>query len=89
MEAGGVVTSDRFDLLLARGVVLDEGNIQIISDSGGDTKSLHRETCGSAEYKIINDTLAKDLTNNSKDAVTYIYRLLRILSPRMRPRRVM
>lgn len=80
-ETGEVVTTDRFDLLLERGVVLDEDNIQIILDSGVDTISLHKETGGSAEYKIINDTLAKDLTNNSKDAVTYIYRLLRNSEP--------
>lgn len=80
-ETGEVVTTSRYEQLLDRGVVLDEETIQVILDSGEETILLHKEIEGGSDYKIIHDTLAKDPTNNTKEAVTHIYRLLRNSEP--------
>ncbi|PID89999.1 MAG: DNA-directed RNA polymerase subunit beta, partial [Bacteroidetes bacterium] len=80
-ETGEVVSTSRFEQLVDRGVVLDEDTIDIIKDSGIDTILLHKDSSAASEYKIIHDTLAKDPTNNTKEAVTHIYRLLRNSEP--------
>jgi len=79
-ETGEVVTTPRYEPLLDRGVVLDDESINTILESGIRRIVLQKDS-ETAEYRIIYDTLAKDLTVSSKDAVTYIYRLLRNAEP--------
>ena len=80
-DTGELVMIERYDPLLERGVVLDDDNIKIILEHGITSLTLQSDSVATTEYKIIYDTLEKDPTNDTKEAVTYIYRLLRNSEP--------
>ena len=80
-ETGEVVMSERTEDILERGAELNEENIATILESGVKTISLHKDDAKSMEYKIIYDTLEKDTTVSTTEAVKFIYRLLRNSEP--------
>ena len=81
-EATGEVTSiPRSELIVDRDVVLTNGHIQAIVDSGCQTILLHKDDQNITDYQIIYNTLQKDTTNNERDAVIHIYRQLRNAEP--------
>lgn len=80
-ETGEVVHNLRRESILARGAVLDDESIEILLNSGLKQVTLHRDDVEQAEYKVIFDTLSKDPTLNSKEAVSFIYQLLRNSDP--------
>jgi len=75
-DTGEVVTITRNEIILDRDTVLDEDNIDQITETGVETIVLQRETQG-MDYSIIYNTLQKDTSNNELEAVQYIYRQLR------------
>jgi len=80
-DTGEVVTIERNDILVDRGEILDDANIERILESGVDNVLLHREDARLDDYAIIYNTLQKDPSNSEKEAVIYIYRQLRNAEP--------
>ena len=80
-DTGELVTAPRYSSILERGVVLDDEAINLILENGITSIALQSESTDTAEYKIIYDTLVKDTTHNTKEALSYIYRLLRNSEP--------
>src|SRR5258706_1984224 len=75
-DTGEVVTITRNEIILDRDTVLEEDNLEQITETGVETVVLQRETQG-MDYSIIYNTLQKDTSNNELEAVQYIYRQLR------------
>ncbi len=80
-DTGEVVSIERNEVLIERETILEEQHIDLILESGSKTIILHKEAGNSADYTIIYNTLQKDPTNSEKEAVEYIYRLLRNAEP--------
>ena len=78
---GEIISIERTDILLERGVVINEDNAEIILDSGNPTILLHKDEDLAGKFSIIFKTLEKDTTNSEKEAVQYIYRQLRNADP--------
>ncbi len=79
-DTGEVVTIERNEILLERDVILDEDNIDLISDAEADTIILQKEDL-EEDYSIIYNTLQKDPASSEIEAVTHIYRQLRGTDP--------
>jgi DNA-directed RNA polymerase subunit beta len=80
-ETGEVVTIERNEIIIERGVTLENEHIDKIIEKGVKTILLDREEINTNDYAIIFNTLQKDTTNSEKDAVEYIYRQLRNAEP--------
>ena len=85
-DTGECFSMERKDIILERETILEEEHIQKIIDSGTKTIFLHREDDLDEEgrvsdYSVIFNTLNKDTCNSEKEAVEYIYRLLRSADP--------
>ncbi len=75
-DTGEVVSIERNEVILERDSVLDEDNIDMISDMGIDTVFIQKEEL-SGDFSIIYNTLNKDTSNSELEAVQHIYRQLR------------
>jgi len=80
-DTGEVVSIERNEVLIDREVILEDQHIDLIVDSGVKSIILHREEVNSGDFSIIYNTLQKDTSNSEKEAVEYIYRLLRNAEP--------
>ncbi len=80
-DTGEVVSIERNDIILDRDTVIEKDHIEEILESGAKTVLLHKEDISQSDYAIIYHTLQKDSTNSEKEAVEYIYRLLRNAEP--------
>ena len=80
-DTGEVISTERIEVILERETEITPDNIDLILESGVDTILLHREEAGLSDYSIIFNTLQKDTCNSERDAVIYIYRLLRNADP--------
>ncbi len=80
-DTGEVVSIERNDVIIERGTIISEENIDQILDSGAATILLSKDEENSGKYSIIFNTLAKDSSNSEKEAVYYIYRQLRNADP--------
>ncbi len=80
-ETGECVTIERNEIIIDRGVILENEHIDKIIEKGVKTILLDREEINTNDYAIIFNTLQKDTTNSEKDAVEYIYRQLRNAEP--------
>ena len=80
-DTGEVFTVERSELIVDRGQVISEDNIDAILESGVSTILLERENVSAVDYSIIFNTLQKDASNSETQAVTYIYRQLRNADP--------
>ncbi|MCQ2349709.1 MAG: DNA-directed RNA polymerase subunit beta [Paludibacteraceae bacterium] len=74
---GEVVSIERVEVILDREVELDAENIKTICESGAATIMVHRDEQDTNDFKIIFNTLQKDPSNSEKEAIMYVYRLLR------------
>ncbi|MCQ2383741.1 MAG: DNA-directed RNA polymerase subunit beta [Paludibacteraceae bacterium] len=74
---GEVVSIERVEVILDREVELDAENIKTIYESGAQTIMVHRDEQDTNDFKIIFNTLQKDPSNSEKEAIMYVYRLLR------------
>ena len=80
-DTGELVSIERNDVIIDRGTIISEENIEQILDSGAATILLSKDEENSGKYSIIFNTLAKDSSNSEKEAVYYIYRQLRNADP--------
>ncbi|MGZ3999757.1 MAG: DNA-directed RNA polymerase subunit beta, partial [Mucilaginibacter sp.] len=80
-DTGEVVSIERNEVILDRETVLEDAHIDLIADAGVKSIILHKEDVNTADYAIIYNTLQKDSTNSEKEAIEYIYRLLRNAEP--------
>lgn len=80
-DTGEVVTIERNEIVIDRDVFLEKDNIEEVINSGVETILLHKEEESEIDYSIIQNTLQKDPTNSTKEAVEYIYRQLRNADP--------
>ncbi|HSV88288.1 MAG TPA: DNA-directed RNA polymerase subunit beta [Bacteroidales bacterium] len=80
-DTGEVVSIERNEIVLDRETVLENEHIDLIVDSGAKTIILHREDANTVDFSLIYNSLQKDTTNSEKDAVEFIYRLLRNADP--------
>jgi len=80
-DTGEVVSIERNEVIIDRETILDDSHVDQILEAGVKTIILHKEHSNSADYAIIYNTLQKDTSNSEKEAVEYIYRLLRNAEP--------
>jgi len=81
-DTGEVVSIERNEVILERETVLEEEHIDLIIDAGVKSIILHKEDSErNKEFDIIFQTLQKDPTNSEKEAIEFIYRLLRNAEP--------
>ena len=80
-DTGEVVSMERSSILFERESVITEDIIDSIIESGTQSVLVHKEEEGGSDYSIIFNTLQKDPTNTEKEAVDFIYRLLRNSDP--------
>ncbi|MCF0197947.1 MAG: DNA-directed RNA polymerase subunit beta [Bacteroidaceae bacterium] len=79
-DTGEVVSLERNEVLLERESELTDEAIETIIENGIETVLLHNEA-NTSDYSIIFNTLQKDPSNSEKEAINYIYRLLRNAEP--------
>ncbi len=80
-DTGEVVSIERNEIILDRDTVIEKEHLDDILESGSKTVLLHKEDISNSDFAIIYHTLQKDSTNSGKEAVEYIYRLLRNAEP--------
>ena len=78
---GEVVSVERTQQIVDRGVELTEEHIDAIIESGAKTVLLEKENVSAVDYSIIFNTLQKDQSNSEKEAIQHIYRQLRNAEP--------
>ncbi|MBQ0049520.1 MAG: DNA-directed RNA polymerase subunit beta [Bacteroidales bacterium] len=80
-DTGELVSIKRNEVVVERGNVLNENNLELILDSGVQNVLVQRNDPNATDYSIIFNTLQKDPSNNGLEAVQYIYRQLRNSDP--------
>ncbi len=80
-DTGEVVSIERNEVIIDREVILEKEHMDMILEAGVKTVILHKEDINSGDFSIIYNTLQKDTSNSEKEAVEYIYRLLRNAEP--------
>jgi len=80
-DTGEVVSIERNEVVVERETILEEQHVERILNSKAEYIILHKEDKKSIDYAIIYSTLQKDTTNSTKEAVHFIYHLLRSTEP--------
>ena len=80
-ETGDVVSIERTEVILERETEITADNVEEILNSGSKTIEVHLDSSMGIDYSIIFNTFQKDPCNSEKEAVNYIYRLLRNADP--------
>ncbi len=80
-DTGEVVSIERTEVIIDRETVLENEHIDQILDAGVKTVILHKKGVNVNDYMLVYNTLQKDTTNSEKEAVEFIYRLLRNADP--------
>ena len=80
-EIGEVMTIERNEVVVDRGSIISDDNIDAILDSGVKTIMLEKEDANATDYSIIFNTLSKDNSKSEIEAIQYIYRQLRNAEP--------
>ena len=80
-ETGEVVSIERTEVILERETEITVDNVEEILNSGSKTIEVHLDSSIGIDYSIIFNTFQKDPCNSEKEAVNYIYRLLRNADP--------
>src|ERR1700743_1101315 len=80
-DTGEVVSIERNEVILDRETTLEEEHIDLIVDADVKSIILHKQDVNTADFAIIYNTLQKDSTNSEKEAIEFIYRLLRNAEP--------
>ena len=80
-ETGEVVSIERTEVILERETEITADNVEEILNSGSKTIEVHLDSSIGIDYSIIFNTFQKDPCNSEKEAVNYIYRLLRNADP--------
>ncbi len=80
-DTGEVVSIERNEVIIDRETVIENHHIDAILDAGTKTILIHKEGANIQDYAVIFNTLQKDTANSEKEAVEFIYRLLRNAEP--------
>ena len=80
-DTGEVVSIERTEIIIDRETILESDHIDMIADAGVKTIILHKEDVNLSDFALVYNTLQKDTTNSEKEAVEFIYRLLRNADP--------
>jgi len=80
-DTGEVVSIERNEVLIERETIITDEHCETILNANVKAIILHKEDKEFSDYSIIYNTLQKDPTNSEKEAVEYIYRLLRNAEP--------
>ena len=80
-DTGEVVSMERTEVVIERDKEITEEDIEKILELDVKTVLVKVEDRDGIDYSVIYNTLKKDTTNNSKEAVEYIYRQLRNAEP--------
>ena len=80
-DTGEVVSITRNEVLFERDHIVEKEDLESIVDSGVVSMILVSEEANAAEYSIIYNTLQKDNSNSTSEAVDLIYRQLRNAEP--------
>ncbi|HSW67905.1 MAG TPA: DNA-directed RNA polymerase subunit beta [Bacteroidales bacterium] len=80
-DTGEVVSIERTEVIIDRETVIENQHIDIIVEAGAKTILIHKEGVNQLDFSIIFNTLQKDTANSEKEAVEFIYRLLRNAEP--------
>jgi DNA-directed RNA polymerase subunit beta len=80
-DTGEVVSIERTEVIIDRETILENEHIDLIIDAGVKTVILHKEGVNLSDFALVYNTLQKDTTNSEKEAVEFIYRLLRNADP--------
>ncbi|MBE0662853.1 MAG: DNA-directed RNA polymerase subunit beta [Bacteroidales bacterium] len=80
-DTGEVVSIERTEVIIDRETVLENSHIDMIVESGAKAILIHKEGANVQDYSIIFNTMQKDTANSEKEAVEFIYRLLRNAEP--------
>lgn len=80
-DTGEVVTIERTEVIVDRETVLEQSHVDAIIEANIKTILVHKENEESLDYSLIFNTLQKDAANSEKEAVEFIYRLLRNADP--------
>ncbi len=80
-DTGEVVSIERTEVIIDRETVLEEHHIDQILEADIKSIILHKEGINVSDFALIYNTLQKDTTNSEKEAVEFIYRLLRNTDP--------
>ena len=80
-DTGEVVSMERTEVVIERDKELTEEDIEKILELDVKTILVKVEDHDGIDYSVIYNTLKKDTSNNSKEAVEYIYRQLRNAEP--------
>ena len=80
-DTGEVVSIERTEVIIDRETELENHHVDLIVESGSKTILVHKEGANVQDYSIIFNTLQKDTANSEKEAVEFIYRLLRNAEP--------
>ena len=80
-DTGEVVSMERTDTVIERDKELTEDDIEKILQLDVKSILVKVEDRDGIDYSVIYNTLKKDTSNNSKEAVEYIYRQLRNAEP--------
>lgn len=80
-DTGEVVSMERTDTVIERDKELTEDDIERILELDVKSILVKVEDRDGIDYSVIYNTLKKDTSNNSKEAVEYIYRQLRNAEP--------
>jgi len=76
-DTGEVNSLTRTEIILERDSILREEDIELIEAAKIKTIILHKKDVDAEYFNIIFNTLAKDSSNNEKEALEYIYHQLR------------
>lgn len=80
-DTGEVVSIERTEVIIDRETILENSHIDMIVESGAKAILIHKEGANVQDYSIIFNTMQKDTANSEKEAVEFIYRLLRNAEP--------
>ena len=80
-DTGEVVSIERTEVIIDRETIVENDHIDLIIDAGVKTVILHKEGVNLSDFALVYNTLQKDTTNSEKEAVEFIYRLLRNADP--------
>ena len=80
-DTGEVVSIERNEILLNRGIELTDEVIDEILETGVSSIMVKREDASNTDASIIFNTLDKDPSNSEREAVQHVYRQLRNAEP--------
>ena len=80
-DTGEVLTIERNEIILDRETVIEKEHLPLIKEANVRKVLVHKDDKAHSYYSIIYSTLQKDPSNSAKEALSYIYTLLRNADP--------